>query len=141
MSEIPANYYIDNKAFYQKIVDFHAAKTLNPNLRVPESIGKDILAIATHMATRGNFSGYSFRDDMIGDGILDALKAIRTFDPAKSANPFGYMSKIIMRAYFRRIQKENKERTNRMSLMHEDISSFDIQDHDDKADFTMQDWG
>jgi hypothetical protein len=77
--------------------------------RVPDYIGKCIYQIATRLATKPNFSGYSYKEDMISDGIENCLQYINNFDPEKSQNPFAYFTQIIWYAFLRRIQKEKKQ--------------------------------
>ena len=77
--------------------------------RVPDYIGKCIYQIATRLATKPNFSGYSYKEDMISDGIENCLQYINNFDPEKSQNPFAYFTQIIHYAFLRRIQREKKQ--------------------------------
>ena len=77
--------------------------------KVPEYIGECILVIAERLSTRPNFFGYTYRDEMIGDGIENSLMYIDNFDPEKSSNPFAYITQIIYYAFIRRIQREKKQ--------------------------------
>ena len=77
--------------------------------RVPDYIGTCIFQIATRLATKPNFSGYSYKEDMISDGIENCLQYIHNFNPEKSNNPFAYFTQIIWYAFLRRIQKEKKQ--------------------------------
>ena len=80
-----------------------------PKPRVPDYIGTCIYQIATRLATKPNFSGYSYKEDMISDGIENCLLYIGNFNPDKSQNPFAYFTQIIWYAFLRRIQKEKKQ--------------------------------
>ena len=77
--------------------------------KVPDYIGHAISQIAHRLATKPNFSGYSFKEDMIMDGIENCLVYIRNFNPEKTNNPFAYFTQIIWNAFLRRIQKEKKQ--------------------------------
>lgn len=77
--------------------------------RVPDYIGTCIYQIATRLATKPNFSGYSYKEDMISDGIENCLLYINNFNSEKSQNPFAYFTQIIWYAFLRRIQKEKKQ--------------------------------
>jgi len=76
--------------------------------KIPSYVGECIMKIATHLAFKPNFSNYTFRDDMISDGIENCLQYIENFDHRKSSNPFAYFTQIIYFAFIRRIQKEKK---------------------------------
>ena len=57
---------------------------------------------------RPNFINYTFRDDLVSDGIENCLLYAHNFNPEKSKNPFSYFTQIIHHAYVRRIVKERK---------------------------------
>jgi hypothetical protein len=105
--------YINNKDLLAEMVKFidarNAALSAGEDLpQISRYIGQAIMLIADRLARKGNFSGYSFRDDMIGDGIENCIMYLHNFNPAKSNNPFAYITLIIWRAYVRRIEKEQK---------------------------------
>ena len=76
---------------------------------VTNYIGECFLKIANHLSYRPNFINYTYRDDMISDGIENCLQYMRNFNPEKSKNPFAYFTQIIYYAFIRRIQKEKKQ--------------------------------
>jgi DNA-directed RNA polymerase specialized sigma subunit len=87
-------------------------KAKNRNRKKPEVtnyIGECFLKIANHLSYRPNFINYTFRDDMISDGIENCLQYMDNFNPDKSNNPFAYFTQIIYYAFIRRIQKEKKQ--------------------------------
>ena len=67
------------------------------------------LKIANHLSYRPNFINYTYRDEMISDGIENCLQYVHNFNPDKSNNPFAYFTQIIYYAFLRRIQKEKKQ--------------------------------
>lgn len=75
---------------------------------IPNYIGECIFHIANRLARRPNFSGYSFKEDMIMDGVENCLKYVEKFDPEKSSNPFAYFTQVIWFAFLQRIAKEKK---------------------------------
>lgn len=80
-----------------------------PIPQVPLYVGQSILEIATRLASRANFSGYAYKEDMIMDGVENCLQYIRNFNPEKSTNPFAYFTQIIWYAFIRRIHKEKRQ--------------------------------
>jgi hypothetical protein len=106
--------YIDNKKLYTEMIKYITslaeAKEQGVELpRIPNYIGESILKIANRLSTRPNFIGYSFREEMISDGIENCLMYLHNFNPDKSTNPFAYFTQIIWYAFIRRIQKEQKQ--------------------------------
>ena len=107
-------HYVDNKSFYAALVEYQKkckeAEALgNPIPRIPEYIGMCILKIATKLSSKGNFVNYSFKEEMISDGIENSINYLNNFNPEKSNNPFAYFTRIIYNSYILRIQKEKKQ--------------------------------
>ena len=107
-------HYVDNKKFLAEMTKFRArvirAKDSGRKRpMVTNYIGECFLKIANHLAYRPNFINYTFRDDMISDGIENCLQYMDNFNPEKSDNPFAYFTQIIHYAFLRRIQKEKKQ--------------------------------
>merc|ERR1712224_1194508 len=102
-------HYVNNKEFtaaiaeHNKAVKDAIAKGEEPP-RVTEYIGECIYKIATRLSTKPNFINYSYRDEMICDGIENCLQYINNFNPDKSQNAFAYITQIIYYAFLRRIQ-------------------------------------
>lgn len=80
-----------------------------PKPQIPNFIGECFMKIAEHLSYKPNFINYTFREDMISDGIENCIQYIHNFDPQKSQNPFSYFTQIIYYAFLRRIQKEKKQ--------------------------------
>ena len=107
-------HYVDNKKFLEAMIEYRdrCEKAKNRNRKKPEVtnyIGECFLKIANHLSYRPNFINYTFRDDMISDGIENCLQYMDNLNPDKSNNPFAYFTQIIYYAFIRRIQKEKKQ--------------------------------
>ena len=117
MKKKSSQHYVDNKRLYGEMLHYinalNEAKqnglTGNELPRISNYIGKCIFLIAQKLATKPNFASYSFKDEMISDGIENCLMYIHNFNPDKSTNPFAYFTQIIFYAFLRRIQKEQKQ--------------------------------
>lgn len=106
--------YVNNRDLLEALIEYQkkckeAEDSGDEAPRVPDYIGKCIYQIATRLATKPNFSGYTYKDDMISDGIENCLKYMHNFDPEKSQNPFAYFTRIIWNAFLQRIKKEKKQ--------------------------------
>ena len=115
-------HYVNNKEFleamkaYKKRVN-KAKREKQPKPPVDNYLGSCFLKIANHLSYRPNFINYTFRDDMISDGIENCLQYLDNFNPSKSNNPFAYFTQIIYYAFVRRIQKEKKQVTIKHKLI------------------------
>jgi DNA-directed RNA polymerase specialized sigma24 family protein len=115
-------HYVDNKKFLGAMIEHRAKvqKAEEKKRKAPEVtnyIGECFLKIANHLSYRPNFINYTYRDDMISDGIENCLQYMRNFNPEKSNNPFAYFTQIIYYAFIRRIQKEKKQQDVKAKLI------------------------
>lgn len=106
--------YINNKEFYKLLVDYkakcqQAEEEDKPVPRIPEDIGQCFYMIARRLSSKGNFSGYTYKEEMISDALENCVVAVHSFKPEKSQNPFAYFTQIIWYAFLRRIEKEKKQ--------------------------------
>ena len=115
-------HYVDNRKFLQAMVDWRlkvqkAEDKKRKNPVVTNYIGECFLKIANHLSYRPNFINYTYRDDMISDGIENCLQYMSNFNSEKSSNPFAYFTQIIYYAFIRRIQKEKKQQDVKAKLI------------------------
>ena len=108
------NHYVDNKQLLAAMIVYkdevkNALEKETERPRVPNYIGECIMKIAQHLSYKPNFINYTYKDEMISDGIENCLLYIDNFNPEKSSNPFAYFTQIIYYAFIRRIQKEKKQ--------------------------------
>ena len=131
-----SSHYVDNKKFLQALIEYRqsvvdAAAEGKESPIVSNYIGECFIKIATHLSYKSNFINYTFKDDMISDGIENCLTAVVKFDPSKGSNPFAYYTQIIYFAFIRRIQKEKKQQATKYKLIENmDIDSLILQEHD-----------
>ena len=127
-------HYVNNKEFLQAMIGFRdsvmlAEKNGEERPRVTPYIGGGLRTSAVHLSPKPNFINYTFKEEMISDGIENCLQYIDNFNPEKSQNPFAYFTQIIYYAFLRRIQKEKKhlytkyKLTDEVSVMGLDRSS------------------
>lgn len=114
MSEKQPKHYVNNKDFLNALIEYKkscavAKENKKPDPQIPNYVGECFLKIAEHLSRKPNFISYSFRDEMIADGIENCLMYFRNFDETKSSNPFAYFTQIIYYAFLRRIMKEKKQ--------------------------------
>ena len=121
-SEKKKEHYVNNKEFLAAMTEYkklcvEAEESGEDKPPVSNYIGECFLKIANHLSYRPNFINYTFRDDMISDGIENCLQYLDNFNPEKSNNPFAYFTQIIYYAFIRRIQKEKKQTTIKQKLI------------------------
>jgi len=136
--------YVDNQKFYEEIVKYR--KQIKENREkgiddppMPNYIGECIYKIADRLSMKPCFANYSFRDEMVSDGIENCILYFKDYDPdysnngaAATPNPFAYFTQIIYYAFLRRISKEEKHRYIMYKNFQETITQiYEINDSDD----------
>jgi hypothetical protein len=107
-------HYINNPDFLKALVEYKekskdALSKGKPKPPIPKYIGECWMKIAEGLSHKPNFINYTYRDEMIADGIENCLQYFENFDPDKSNNPFAYFTQIVYYAFLRRIGKEKKQ--------------------------------
>ena len=137
-------HYVNNKEFLEGMKAYkkrckEASKAGKQKPPVDDYLGSCFLKIANHLSYRPNFINYTFRDDMISDGIENCLQYLDNFNPAKSNNPFAYFTQIIYYAFIRRIQKEKKQTIIKQKLiLDNNYDDMALQPGDEGGEFTNQ---
>ena len=130
-------HYVDNKVFLAAMLEWkdlvneaeEEGELIPP---IPEYIGECFYKIATHLSYRPNFINYTYREEMIGDGIENCIQYAKNFNPEKSTNPFAYFTQIIYYAFLRRITKEKKQTSIKQKLIDNDtLKTYDVMEYDD----------
>ena len=99
-------------------------------------IGECILKIATHLSYKHNFINYTYKDEMILDGIENCIHYVNNFDPEKGSNPFAYFTQIIYYAFIRRITKEKKQSYIKNEMIKNmSFDMFELQAHDEEGHY------
>lgn len=136
------SHYVSNADFLVAIKEYRLLvleakeKGLEPP-QITNYLGECILKIANHLSYKPNFINYSYREDMVLDGIENCIQYINNFDPDKSNNPFSYFTQIIWYAFLRRIAKEKKQTFIKGKLIQEiPFDAFELQEHDEGGQFT-----
>ena len=137
-------HYVDNKKFYEELKKYResvdqAILEGREKPQISNYLGDCFIKIATHLSYKANFINYTFKDDMISDGIENCLSAADKFDPSKSANPFAYYTQIVYFAFIRRIQKEKKQQATKYRLIENlDLDDILTSEDTDLNDFSNQ---
>ena len=144
--ESKPNHYVKNEDFFKAIVEYKAKVREAESQALPKPIishyiGDCLIKIATKLSYSPNFINYTFRDEMIADGLENCINYFHNFDPEKSTNPFSYFTQIIYYAFLRRIQKEKKylyvkhKVTQQKMISHE---LMNVQELDELGEFDIE---
>lgn len=129
-----SKHYVNNKDLCKALSEYRTLylqdKENKP--RYSEYIGLCIYTIAHKLANKPNYIGYSYKSEMIGDGIENCIMYLHNFDPAKSNNAFAYITQIIKFSFHRRIMKEKKQQYIKLKNAEQYYSEYDDEHIDGK---------
>lgn len=81
--------------------------------KITKTLGDQILLMARRLATRGNFRGYSYIEEMEATAILLGIENILKFNENKSDNPFAYLTQIMYNSFVGYLNDEKKEQSKK----------------------------
>ena len=134
-------HYVNNRQFSYAVVDYvteaNAAKAKgDKNPIVPDYIAMCFMKICEGLSHKPNFVRYTYRDEMVMDGVENCLKAIYNYRIDASTrtgkpNAFSYFTQIAYFAFIRRIVKEKKQADIKFKFMEqanieEFVSAIDL---------------
>jgi DNA-directed RNA polymerase specialized sigma24 family protein len=93
--------YINNKNLLAEL------RTYEETGERTEELGRMFLLLAKRYSDRGNFAGYSWKDDMICEAVMTCIKYMHNFKTEiENPNPFAYFSRIIHNSFLNYIAKQ-----------------------------------
>lgn len=147
------DFYVSNKQLYIEYKEWYAQKEFAlanglPDPQIPPFIVDAMMKIATRLSYKPNFIRYSFREDMIGDGLVDCIRFADKFkltyiskkdNQEKIGNPFSYITTTCFNAYLRRIDKEKQQKyVKAMIVAQSPDHEFLHQSNDDDNSYVNQ---
>lgn len=103
--------YLSNKEMFEELI---ICQKMNV---VSDKLGKMFIILATRYSTKPNFSGYSYRSELVNSGIVACVAALHKFDSNKSENPFAYFTSINHNAFIQILNKEKRQQEIRDQLL------------------------
>ncbi len=128
-------HYVNNRQFSYAVVDYvteaqEAKKKGEKNPVVTDYIATCFMKICEGLSHKPYFVRYTYRDEMVLDGVENCLKAIYNYRIDASTrtgkpNAFSYFTQIAYFAFIRRIVKEKKQTDIKFKFMAQaDIEDF-----------------
>jgi hypothetical protein len=97
-----AKFYVQPAEFDQEIMNYYDSGKMSDTLALM------ISKISHKLSYAPNFINYSYREEMVGDGVIRMMKALiaKKYNREKGTNPFSYFTRIAFNAFRNRIKKE-----------------------------------
>jgi len=103
-------HYVNNK---EMLEEFRLYKKTG---KISNELGEMFVKIAENLSNKSNFIGYSWKEEMIGEAVLTCIKYCKNFDPEKSTNPFGYISRFCYNSFIEYIKKQKRHSQTKETL-------------------------
>ena len=127
MSKKESVHYVKNADFSTAVVEYvtlvnEAKENGTPIPVIPRYIAECFLRISEGLSHKSNFIRYTYREEMVMDGVENCLKAIMNYNLNTATrtgkpNAFAYFTQIVWYAFLRRIAKEKKQQDIKMSYL------------------------
>ena len=117
-------HYVNNREFTLALDDYSRAckkaeEEGKPKPQMNNYLGSCIMKMSNRLANSPWFSGYSYRDEMIHNGILAAVKYAHRFNGDKFDNGFAYVTQILFSHFIITIKNEKKKYETNLKLIQE----------------------
>ena len=103
-------HYVNNKEMLEEFRKYKKTGVISNEL------GEMFVKIAQNLSNKANFIGYSWKEEMVGEAVLTCIKYSHNFDPEKSTNPFGYISRYCYNAFIEYIKKQKRHSKTKQTL-------------------------
>lgn len=114
---VAKEYYIDNREFYNELVEYFEDLKKDPDIVIPEALWIKFFKLTKRISMMPKFSNYTFKDEFINDALLLCAKKITRFNAEKFDNPFAFFTQIVTNSYWAFIGKEKKEGIKKKTLL------------------------
>ena len=124
------NHYVNNKEFTLALDEYareYKACVAEDKEKPQMSryLGECVIKMANRLASTPRFYGYSYRDEMIQNAILGAVKYMHRFDGDRFNNGFAYVTQILFSHMIQTIKKEKKDYEKNLKLIQDaEIAMF-----------------
>jgi len=94
--------YLNNKNLLEELILYKKTG------KISEELGGMFIQVASNLSKKGNFSGYTWKKDMVDDAVFTCVKYSKNFNEEKSTNAFAYITQICYNAFRNYIKKQKK---------------------------------
>lgn len=117
-------HYVDNKVFTLALDEYarefkEATENGEERPVMSNYLGDCVIRMANRLALTPRFRGYSYRDEMINNAILGAMKYMHRFNGDKFNNGFAYVTQILFSHMIQTIKKEKKAYETKLKMIQE----------------------
>lgn len=104
-------YYLTNKELLAAVLESKQQGEMT------EKLARMLTLLCSNFARRANFVNYSYNEDMQAYALLMLVRTWKSFDPAKSNNPFAYYTQSIKNSFKQYLNRESPHSILRDKLL------------------------
>ena len=94
--------YVSNNEILSELREYQTTKV------VSNKLCEIFYLIARNLTKKGNWVGYTYKEDMVQEAVYTCVRYIKNFDVEKGNNAFAYITIICNRAFIAYIKKQKK---------------------------------
>ena len=121
----PFKHYVwnENKNRYKEVARSHWKGTISTGKfnvehgTITDELAKMFMKLVERYATRSNWRGYTYVDEMRSQALLQLSQIALQFDESKSQNPFAYYTAAITNSFTRVLNVEKRSQNIRDDLL------------------------
>ena len=97
-------HYVTNEEILNEMKDYHESGTIS------DKLGTIFMKIASGLANRGSYAGYTWKRDMISEAVYTCVRYAHNFniDKLNKSNAFGYFNMICYHSFLNYIKKQKR---------------------------------
>lgn len=127
--------YLNNKDLLSEVIKSKQQQ------KMTDKFARMLMLLTSRYAKKGNFSGYTYNEDMQGYALMMLVRTWDSFDPSKSENPFAFYTQCIKNSFTQFLNQERKQRDIRDSLLVDNgmSPSYSYTESDDQQEGSLAD--
>jgi hypothetical protein len=103
--------YLNNKDLLAEVAASKARGEMTPKF------AHMLQTLCARYGSKGNYSGYSYNEDMQAYAMMSLCNSWKNFNEEKSQNPFAYYTQCIKSSFAQFLNSEKKQRITRDTLL------------------------
>lgn len=85
--------------------------------KISNELAKMLMTLTDRYSKSSKFGGYTFREDMVSEALINLCQNALKFDPEKSSNPFAFYTTAIHHSFLQFLNNEKKHRNIRDKML------------------------
>ena len=104
-------YYLTNATLLPEVIRAKGLGQITPEL------AKMLMLLTERYSRHPSFNGYSFKEDMKSEALVNLVRNALQFNPEKSSNPFAFYTTAIYHSFLQYLNTEKRHRNIRDALL------------------------